>query len=57
VCAAGLFLQNQTMQEQVLNHHVIPGRILKAADFGGEGGKPVAYNTRANQTVWLLQHK
>ncbi|KAF6249542.1 hypothetical protein COO60DRAFT_1580598 [Scenedesmus sp. NREL 46B-D3] len=50
----GLFMQNQTMQEQVLNHHVIPGRRILAADFGN-GSQPVAYKTRANQTVWLLQ--
>jgi hypothetical protein len=53
---AGLFLQNQTMQEQVFNHHVIPGHIIKAGDFG-DGSKPVPYTTRANQTVWLLNRK
>ncbi|WIA19159.1 hypothetical protein OEZ85_003805 [Tetradesmus obliquus] len=50
----GLFLQNQTMQELVLNHHVIPGSIVKAAGFG-DGSKAVPYTTRANQTIWLLQ--
>jgi hypothetical protein len=54
---AGLFLQNQTMQEQVFNHHVVPGHIVRAAEFGGEDGKPVPYITRSNQTVWLLQRK
>lgn len=55
-CGAGLFLQNQTMQELVLNHHVIPGSIVKAAGFG-DGSKAVPYTTRANQTIWLLQRK
>uniref|UniRef100_A0A383WMV6 FAS1 domain-containing protein n=1 Tax=Tetradesmus obliquus TaxID=3088 RepID=A0A383WMV6_TETOB len=50
----GLFLQNQTMQKLVLNHHVIPGSIVKAAGFG-DGSKAVPYTTRANQTIWLLQ--
>lgn len=50
----GLFLQNRTMQEQLLNYHVIPGQKLKASQLGTN---VAIVNTRANETLLFAQHK
>lgn len=50
----GLFLQNRTMQEQLLNYHVIPEQKLKADELGTN---VTTINSRANETLLFLRHK
>eukprot|EP00775_Hariotina_reticulata_P013168 gene13168-13298_t len=49
----GLFLQNKTMQEQVFNYHVIPGKRLMADDLAEQ--TVTAANTKANETLWFVK--
>ena len=50
----GLFIQNKTLQEQLLNYHVIPNRKITAQQLGSS---VLEADTRANETVAFVQHK
>lgn len=49
----GLVLQNQTLQQKILNYHVIPGQKIKAQDLGT---KIKTINTREGEPLNFIQH-
>eukprot|EP00878_Enallax_costatus_P002405 GHUV01002581.1.p1 GENE.GHUV01002581.1~~GHUV01002581.1.p1 ORF type:complete len:276 (+),score=75.39 GHUV01002581.1:202-1029(+) len=49
----GLFIQNKTLQEQLLNYHVVPNRKITAQQLGSS---VLEADTRANETVAFVQH-
>lgn len=50
----GLFLQNRTLQEYLLNYHVIADRVIKAEELGNTVN---VSNTMANETVVFVRRK